>query len=50
MRTPWGSALEAESELLDLVLKPDVYTRLRPVLNRHPLLLVRGLVQRSGQG
>jgi hypothetical protein len=41
--------LEDESELLDLVVKPDVYARLRPVLSGHPLLLVQGVVQRSGR-
>jgi error-prone DNA polymerase len=42
-------SLEDESGLLDLVVKPDVYARLRPVLSGHPLLLVRGVVQRSGR-
>ena len=39
--------LEDESGLLDLVVKPDVYARLRPVLSGHPLLLVWGVVQRG---
>jgi error-prone DNA polymerase len=42
-------SLEDESGLLDLVVKPDVYARLRRVLSGHPLLLVRGVVQRSGR-
>ena len=42
-------SLEDESGLLDLVVKPDVYARLRPVLRDQPLLAVTGVVQRSGR-
>jgi error-prone DNA polymerase len=39
-------SLEDESGLLDLVVRPAVYARLRPVLRQHPLLIASGLVQR----
>lgn len=42
-------SLEDESGLLDLVVKPPVYTRLRGVLRGNPLLVVEGVVQRSGR-
>jgi error-prone DNA polymerase len=42
-------SLEDESGLLDLVVKPDVYDRLRDVLRNQPLLIVEGVVQRSGR-
>ncbi|MEZ4559642.1 MAG: hypothetical protein R2854_24920 [Caldilineaceae bacterium] len=42
-------SLEDESGLLDLVVKPQVYTRLRPVLQSHVLLLAAGVVQREGR-
>jgi error-prone DNA polymerase len=42
-------SLEDESGLLDLVVKPDVYARLRPVLRDQPLLVATGVVQRSGR-
>jgi error-prone DNA polymerase len=40
-------SLEDESGLLDLVVKPPVYARLRTVLRGQPLLLVEGVVQRA---
>lgn len=42
-------SLEDESGLLDVVVKPPVYERLRQTLREHPLLVVTGIVQRSGQ-
>ncbi len=42
-------SLEDESGLLDLVVKPPVYERLRLVLRGEPLVLVEGLVQRAGR-
>ena len=42
-------SLEDESGLLDLVVKPHVYARLRDVLRGQPLLIVEGVVQRSGR-
>ncbi len=42
-------SLEDESGLLDLVVKPPVYARLRDVLRGRPLLIVEGIVQRSGR-
>lgn len=41
-------SLEDESGLLDLVVKPAVYARLREVIRGHALLIVGGVVQRSG--
>lgn len=41
-------SLEDTSGLLDLVVKPDVYTRLREVLRHELLIVVEGVVQRSG--
>ncbi len=41
-------SLEDESGLLDLVVKPNVYDRLRDVLRNHPLIVVTGIVQRGG--
>lgn len=42
-------SLEDESGLLDLVVKPDVYTALREVLRSHALLVAEGVVQRNGR-
>jgi error-prone DNA polymerase len=42
-------SLEDESGLLDLVIKPSVYARLREVLRGRPLIVVEGIVQRSGR-
>ncbi|MFO7632878.1 MAG: DNA polymerase III subunit alpha [Caldilinea sp.] len=42
-------SLEDESGLLDLVVKPETYTRLREVIRSHPLLIAEGVVQRSGR-
>ena len=41
-------SLEDESGLLDLVVKPEVWARLREVLRGELLLYVEGEVQRSG--
>lgn len=41
-------SLEDESGLLDVVVKPAVYSRLRATLRHEPLLLVEGVVQRAG--
>lgn len=41
-------SLEDEAGLLDLVVKPNVWQRLREVLYREPLVMVTGEVQRSG--
>ncbi|MEZ4614394.1 MAG: hypothetical protein R2867_02615 [Caldilineaceae bacterium] len=40
-------SLEDESGLLDVVVKPDSYTRYRSVLRGQPLLCVEGIVQRA---
>ncbi len=42
-------SLEDESGLLDLVVKPETYTRLRETIRSQPLLVVEGVVQRSGR-
>jgi error-prone DNA polymerase len=42
-------SLEDESGLLDLVVKPETYDRLRDVLRRASLVTVSGVVQRSGR-
>ena len=42
-------SLEDESGLLDLVVKPETYTRLREAIRSQPLLIVEGVVQRSGR-
>ena len=42
-------SLEDESGLLDVVVKPPVYEALRDVLRGHALILVEGVVQRSGR-
>lgn len=42
-------SLEDESGLLDLVVKPQTYTRLRETLRSHALLIAEGVVQRSGR-
>jgi len=41
------ASLKDESELLDLVVKPDVWERYRETLHRGPLMVVEGEVQRS---
>ena len=43
-------SLEDESGLLDLVVKPDVYPRLRPLFQTTPLLVATGIVQRGDGG
>ncbi len=40
-------SLEDESGLVDLVVKPQVYERLRSTLRNHPLLLCAGIVQQA---
>jgi error-prone DNA polymerase len=40
-------SLEDESGLLDLVVKPEVYMRVRPVLQATALIAVEGVVQRT---
>ena len=42
-------SLEDESGLLDLVVKPDVYERLRAVLRREHLIVASGVVQKEGK-
>jgi error-prone DNA polymerase len=42
-------SLEDESGLLDVVVKPPVYERLRDVLRGQPLIVVEGIVQRNGR-
>jgi error-prone DNA polymerase len=42
-------SLEDESGLLDVVVKPPVYARLRDLLAGQPLIVVEGVVQRSGR-
>ena len=42
-------SLEDESGLLDLVVKPDVYARLREVIRTNPLLIAEGAVQRNSR-
>ena len=46
---PLSNSPKDESGLLDLVVKPNVYTRLCSVLRDQPLLAVSGVVQRSGR-
>ena len=41
-------SLEDETGLLDLVVKPKVYERFRPMLRHQPFLLVEGMVQKAG--
>jgi error-prone DNA polymerase len=41
-------SLEDESGLLDLVIRPDVYEQVKPVLRQERLLLIEGRVQRAG--
>lgn len=41
-------SLEDESGLLDLVVRPDVYARVKAVLRQARLLLIAGHVQRAG--
>ena len=40
-------SLEDEFGVLDLVVKPDVYERFRPLLQRQTFLLVEGIVQQA---
>ena len=42
-------SLEDESGLLDLVVKPDIYARLREVIRTNPLLIAEGVVQRNSR-
>ena len=42
-------SLEDESGLLDLVVKPEVYTRLRAVFRGGLLISAEGVVQRTGR-
>ena len=42
-------SLEDESGLLDLVVKPETYKKLRDVLRGEPLILAEGIAQRSGR-
>lgn len=41
-------SLEDESGLLDLIVYPDTYTRLRPTLRHELLILATGVMQRDG--
>jgi len=40
-------SLEDECALLDLIVKPDVYERFRPLLRHQTFILVEGVVQRA---
>jgi hypothetical protein len=40
--------LEGEDGLIDIIVRPDVYTRYRRVLREALLLIVEGTVQRKG--
>ncbi|MBI4789672.1 MAG: error-prone DNA polymerase [Chloroflexi bacterium] len=40
-------SLEDETGLLDLVVKPNVYERFRPLLRHQPFVLVEGIVQKA---
>ena len=40
-------SLEDESGLLDLVVRPDVYARVRHVLRGHVLIVAEGIIQRA---
>lgn len=40
-------SLEDETGLLDLVVKPDVYERFKPLLRHQPFVLVEGMVQKG---
>ena len=40
-------SLEDESGLLDLVVKPDVYPRVREVMHYATLVLAQGVIQRG---
>ena len=42
-------SLEDEASLLDVVVKPNVYQRLRPILRGEVLIIVDGIVQREGR-
>jgi error-prone DNA polymerase len=41
--------LEDELGMVNLVVRPEVYERFRPLVRSEPLLLVRGRVERSGR-
>lgn len=43
-------SLEDESGLLDLVIKPDVYPAVRPVLQGTMLIVAGGVVQKGDGG
>lgn len=40
-------SLEDETGLLDLVVKPNIYERFKPLLRHQPFLLVEGVVQKA---
>lgn len=42
-------SLKDESGLLDLMVKPEVYARLRDILRSSTLLVMEGVTQRSGR-
>jgi error-prone DNA polymerase len=41
-------ALEDETGMMNITLRPDVYRRYRAVLHRHPLLVIDGRLQVEG--
>jgi error-prone DNA polymerase len=41
-------AIEDETGMMNVTLRPDVYRRFRSVLHRHPLLVVTGRLQVEG--
>jgi error-prone DNA polymerase len=41
-------ALEDETGMMNITLRPDVYRRYRAVLHRHPLLVIEGRLQVEG--
>jgi error-prone DNA polymerase len=41
-------ALEDETGMMNVTLRPDVYRQYRAVLHRHPLLVVEGRLQVEG--
>ena len=41
-------AIEDETGMMNVTLRPDVYRRFRAVLHRHPLLVVTGRLQVDG--
>jgi DNA polymerase III alpha subunit len=42
-------ALEDESGMINVTLRPDVYQRYRGLLHRHPLLVIDGVLQVEGE-